>query len=587
MRRPDPEGIPRGRAHPAVLFLAALAAGFACGGLAMLAVRRGGVEDPGPMAGSRPPAVLPQFTDVTDSAGIRFKHEAGNKGKYYYPEVMGAGCAFFDYDGDGNLDIYFVNGNLLPPEAPSPEIQNALYRNNGDGTFTDVTAKAGVGDPSYGQGCCAADYDGDGDQDLYVTNYGPNVLYRNKGDGTFEKVDGIWSDPGWGQSCAFFDADGDGDLDLYLQNYLNYSLQDHKDWPVTIGGEKVLDYCDPQGYFGQDDRLFRNEGNGAFVDVTRESGIVGRDGTGMGLACADMDGDGDPDIVIANDTRPNFYYENAGQGKFVEKALAAGLAYNAEGNVEAFMGVDVGDFDGDQLLDVAIPSLRTEGFNLFKNLGSMFSDVSVTSGLDAATSAYTGFAPVFIDDDSDGDLDLFFTAGEVRMGRTPAGTSSSFEERYAMTDLLIENKEGRFANISAFAGDHFKVRRIHRSCSAGDYDNDGDLDLLVTAMGGKPALLRNDTRGGNWIGFKLQGKAPNLDAVGARVWLTAGGRTQLREIHAGGSYLGQRDRRLLFGLGSASRVEKVRVRWSGGQEQTYGELEIQRYHTLRQAEPKE
>jgi hypothetical protein len=290
--------------------------------------------------------------------------------------------------------------------------------------------------------------------------------------------------------------------------------------------------------------------------------------------------------VVANDTRPNFYYENAGGGKFVEKALAAGLAYNAEGNSEAFMGIDVGDFDGDQLLDVTIPALRTEGFNLFKNLGSMFSDVSVTSGLDAATSSTTGFGPVFLDYDSDGDLDLFFTAGEVRMGRTPAGASSSFQDRYAMADLLVENREGRFVNISAFAGEHFKTRRIHRSCSAGDYDSDGDLDLLVATMGGRPALLRNDTRGGNWIGFRLEGKAPNRDAVGARVWLTAGGRTQLREVTAGGSYLGQRDRRLLFGLGSASRVEKVRVRWSGGQEQTHGEMEIRRYHSLRQAEPK-
>jgi hypothetical protein len=496
---------------------------------------------------------------------------------------MGAGCAFFDFDDDGRLDIYLVNGNRLPPDAPSAAVTNVLYRNNGDGTFTDVTALAGVGDPSYGQGCCAADYDGDGDQDLYVTNYGPNVLYRNRGDGTFDEFDGGVADAGWGQSCAFFDADGDGDLDLYLQNYLIYSLDNHEKWYISIGGKRVLDYCSPSGYRGEQDRLFLNLGNGTFRDGTRSSGITAPRGTGMGLACADMDNDGDPDIVVANDSRPNFFFLNLGNGKFTECALSYGLAYNSEGGTEAFMGIDVGDYDGDGWLDLAIPCLRREGFNLFRNLGKMFSEVSVVTGLDAATSAVTGFSPVFIDYDNDGDLDLFCTAGEVRMGRTPA-VGGSFEERYAMQDLLLENRDGRFVNVTPFAGPDVQGRQVSRACSAGDYDNDGDLDLLVTAMGGPVRLLRNDTRGGAWIGFRLEGRPPNRDAVGARLRLVAGGRAQVRELYAGGSYLGQRDRRQLFGLAGAGEVEELRVRWPGGEERIYRDLEINRYHTLRQEE---
>jgi len=579
---------PKRRAPPIVVFLGAIAAGLLCGSLALHVVpgRSGGTEAlSGRIPETPPPAVPPSFKDVTAAAGIRYRHEAGNRGKFYYPEVMGAGCAFFDYDGDGRLDVYFVNGNLLPPEKPDPKITNVLYRNKGDGTFEDVTEKAGVGDPSYGQGCCAADYDGDRDQDLYVTNYGANVFYRNKGDGTFEKLNGVAASSGWGQSCAFFDADGDSCLDLYAQNYLIYSIEGHEDWPITIAGKKVLDYCSPSGYDGEQDRLFINRRDGTFRDVTAESGIVvpGGKGTGMGLICADMDDDGDMDIAVSNDTRPNFYFRNEGKGRFTECGLSVGLAYNAEGGTEAFMGIDAGDYDGDGLLDLAIPCLRTEGFNLFRNLGGAFSEVSVTTGLDAATSAYTGFAPVFIDHDSDGDLDLFFTCGEVRMGRTEESRAgASFLERYAMQSLLLENRDGRFVDVSNVAGTFFQEKRVSRSCSAGDYDDDGDLDLVVTSMGGEAVLLRNDTRGGHWIGFKLEGKPPNTDAIGARLRLRAAGRAQVRQVYGGGSYLGQRDRRQLYGLGAATAIEDLWVRWPDGSEATYQGLEIGRYHTLRQ-----
>jgi len=532
-----------------------------------------------------PPAMKPAFKDITAEAGLAYRHEAGSTGKFYYPEVMGAGCAFFDYDGDGNLDIYFVNGNLLPPDSPSPAVRNRLYRNRGDGTFEDKTDAAGVGDATYGQGCCAADYDADGDQDLYVTNFGVNVLYRNRGDGTFETVDGPVRDPGWGQSCAFFDANGDGTLDLYVQNYLHYSLETHQEWFVTIDGRKELDYCSPSGYRGQQDRLLRNRGDGTFVDVTQASGLVVPEGTGMGLACADFDNDGDVDVFVANDSRPNFFYVNDGKGVFTESGLEYGVAYNEVGSTEAFMGVDAGDFDGDGRLDLVVPSLRGQGFSVFRNAGELFRDVSVDAGVAVATSSITGFAPVFLDYDADGDLDLYFTAGDVRMGRGKTAPGASFLDRYAMADVLLENRDGKYVDVSASAGPHFQRREVSRACSAGDIDNDGDLDLLVTTMDGDARLLRNDTVGGAWIGFRLEGKTPNLDAIGARLELTAGGKTQMSQVWAGGSYLGQRDRRQLFGLGKASTTDRLVVRWPNGEETTHTGLEPGRYHTLRQGAP--
>jgi len=537
-----------------------------------------------PAASTAIARVAPAFTDVTAEAGIHFRHEAGSNGNFYYPEVMGAGCAFFDADNDGNLDIYLVNGNYLPPDAPSADLTNALYRNNGDGTFRDVTRRAGVGDPTYGQGCCAADYDGDGDQDLYVTNLGPNRLYRNQGDGTFALVERAAADPEWGQACAFFDADGDGDLDLYVQNYLVYSLEDQMDddWFVMIDGEKVGDYCGSGAFEGQQDRLYRNEGDGRLVDVTAEAGIVAPGGTGMGLLCADLDDDGDQDVVVTNDNQANFYFQNDGAGHFTDVALMQGLACNWSGGVEAFMGVDAADVNGDGLLDLAVPCLRTQGFNLFQNLGATFSDVSVVVGLDAATSPFEGFAPVFLDYDSDGDHDLYFTTGATIMGN--AGAATSFRNRYAMRDLLLENRGNEFVDVTDAAGPPLDHVAVSRACAAGDYDNDGDLDLLITALNDRARLLRNDTHGGHWIGFALTGRPPNRDAVGAKLWLTAGGRVRVSLIVAGGSYLAQRDRRVLFGLGPLTKVDRLLVRWPDGEETVHRNLQVDRYHELRQPE---
>ncbi len=588
MRDSRPIPGPRSRVSAAIfIFLGAASVGFLAGALALRLSRTGEprADLAGATEGPARPEAVPVFTDVTAAAGIRFHHENGATGRFYYPEVMGAGCALFDADGDGRLDIFLVNGNRLPPPTRSPEITSKLYRNRGDGTFEDLTARAGVGEPSYGQGACAADFDGDGDQDLYVTGFGPGVLHRNRGGGTFEKAEGEAADPGWGQACAFFDADGDGWLDLYVQHYLDYSIESHEEWHVTIGGKRVLDYCSPSGYHGQQDRLYRNLGNGHFRDITAECGIVAAEGTGMGLVCADLDGDGRMDIAVANDSRPNFLFHNEGQGRFAECGLSRGLAFNGEGGTEAFMGIDAGDFDGDGLLDLVIPSLRTEGFNLYRNLGSMFAEVSVATGLDAVTSSSTGFAPVFIDYDSDGDLDLFFTCGEVRMGRTDAGEGASLLERYAMPSLLLENRAGRWANVSERAGPFFRERRVARAASAGDFDDDGDLDLLVTTLGGEPALLRNDTPRGHWIGFRLEGRPPNRDAVGAELRLSAGGRVRVSQVFAGGSYLGQRDRRQLFGLGPVTGMDGLEVRWPGGRRSVHRGLEVDRYHRIVEEGP--
>jgi hypothetical protein len=319
--------------------------------------------------------------------------------------------------------------------------------------------------------------------------------------------------------------------------------------------------------------------------MTAASGIERPGGTGMGLLCADMDNDGDQDIVVSNDTRPNFYFRNDGRGRFTECALALGLAYSWEGSTEAFMGIEGGDYDGDGLLDLVIPCLRTEGFSLFRNLGGMFADHSIGTGLDAATSAVTGFAPVLLDYDADGDPDLFCSTGEVRMGRTSARAGASFTERYAMADLLLENRAGRFVDVSPEAGPALSHRAVSRSVSAGDYDDDGDLDLLITALSDEVRLLRNDTPGGHWIGVWLRGAPPNTDAVGARVRLTAGGRAQIGEVTAGGSYLGQRDRRLLFGIGVAAGADELRVRWPGGAETVLENLEGGQYHEIEQRSP--
>ena len=467
----------------------------------------------------------PRWVDITAAAGISFQHTNGMaEGRFDYLEVMGGGVAAFDYDNDGDLDLYFVNGNHSRGPA-DPQITNRLFRNEGGGRFQDVTEQAGVGDAGYGQGCAAGDYDGDGDLDLYVSNYGPNLLYCNNGDGTFRDVTeaaGV-GDGGWGQSVCFFDFNRDGHLDLFVQNYLAYGATEGVEAYIYIGQQKVLDYPSPIGFPGAPDRLFENQGDGTFRDVAQDVGLTRADGKGMGQACVDLDGDHWPDIFVSNDTMENFLYRSLGDGRFEEAGHMAGVAYNAAGINEASMGVDVADYDEDGDLDLIVPCLARQFFTLYRNDGTQFTDVSTLTRLAQATAGATGFDPHFLDYDNDGDLDLFFTCGAVRTSES-APAEASYEQRYGISDLLVANQgDGHFLDVSRWAGPHFRRALIGRGSAVADLDNDGDLDLVISNLAASPVVLRNDTTGGHWLTLELIDAQGRRNPDGIDLWLTAGG----------------------------------------------------------------
>ena len=460
----------------------------------------GGTADWDPQLGS-----LPRFVDVTEQSGVEFVHTNGmTAGGYEYLEVMGGGVAAFDYDNDGDLDLYFSNGNNSRG-ALDPTITNRLFRNEGGMKFQDVTKEAGVGDPSYGQGCAAGDYDNDGDLDLYVTNYGPNVLYRNEGNGTFTDVTesaGV-GDREWGQSVCFCDFDRDGWLDLFAQNYLKHGSTEGARAYIYIGQQKVADYPSPIAFPGAPDRLYRNLGDGTFRDVGPEVGISRTDGKGMGIACVDLDGDRWPDIFVANDTMENFFYRSLGQGRFTEEGQLFGLAYNESGVPEASMGVDAADYDQDGDVDLVVPCYSRQFFTLYRNQGKQCSDVSNLTGLAKATASATGFDGHFFDYDNDADLDFYFTCGAVRtLELAPA--DGTYNDRYGIGDLLVANDgQGRFTNVSQHAGPHFQRPLVGRGSVIADLDNDGDLDVVVSNLADRAVILRNDTQGGHWLTIEL------------------------------------------------------------------------------------
>ena len=534
-----------------------------------------------------PPTASPSrfwFTDVTQASGIRFQHVNGRTGRYRYPEILGAGVALFDYDGDGDLDVFLVNGNHL--EGPvDPSIRSALYRNEGHATFTDVTEAAGLAFAGYGQGACVGDADGDGHPDLHVTGFGRSRFFHNRGDGTFvEKAVGLDND-GWGQSCAFLDYDGDGHLDLYVLNYVTYSLDMPQERYVVLGGRKVQDYLGPQAFSGSVSRLFRNRGGGTFVDVTRTAGVYKPNGKGMGLACVDFDGDGRTDIFVANDEVENYLFHNEGDGTFAEVGLQAGVAVSGDGRPKASMGVDVGDFDNDGRLDLVTPVVRQEVYSLFHNEGTLFTDVSWSSGLAATTGRTTGFSPHFGDFDNDGFLDLFFTNGEV-VSRETGGADADDLARYGTPDLLLANdRVGHFVDVSGTAGPYFQRALIGRGAAAGDLDDDGRVDLVISNAGGPALVLRNEGGGGHWITLSLRDRGSNWEALGAKVWLTAGGQRQYRELHGGGGYLSANDRRLHFGLGGATLVDQVEIRWPDGAREVRRGLPVDRMLPIERKRP--
>ncbi|MDP6699096.1 MAG: FG-GAP-like repeat-containing protein [Candidatus Latescibacteria bacterium] len=514
---------------------------------------------------------LPTFTDVTERAGIDFRHVYGEGPLRTILQTTGAGVCFFDYDGDGFEDLYLVNGYAIdaPDGAPAT---NALYRNGGDGTFPggdlrfiDYTAAAGVGDARFGMGCAAADYDADGDLDLYVTNYGPNILYRNEGDGTFTDVAaraGV-ADAAWGVGTAWADYDGDGDLDLFVGNYLDFALETPSARSLVSLREGFRLYPGPRDYDGLPDALYRNNGDGTFADVSAAVGLNPHLGKAMGCGFGDYDADGDQDLFVANDRTPNQLYRND-DGVFADVALWAGVAYNEAGNESGAMAVDFGDYDNDGLLDLLVTDFIFEYNALYRNGGDgSFADVSVQTGLAAPSFGMVAWGAGFFDYDSDGHLDIFVANGHVHENIDVLTEDLTFQEP---NQLFHNEGDGSFTDVSTRSGAHFLGAEVSRGVAFADYDNDGDVDVLVLNIGTAPNLLRND--GGNrenWLCLRLVGTGDNRDAIGARAVVSAGPLTMVREVHSGSSYLSQNDLRLFFGLGSRDMAERIRVRWPGGQ----------------------
>ena len=509
-----------------------------------------------------------QFVDATAEAGISFTHVNGARGDLHMPETMGSGGGFLDYDTDGHLDLYLVNSGDLTGE---PLASSALYRNVGDGTFVDVTAAAGVeAADRYGMGCAVGDYDNDGDPDIYVTAFGPNLLYRNDGDGTFTDVTASArvGDPAWSASATFADIDLDGDLDLYVSNYVEYDLD--ADYPPCIESG-LRTYCHPRHFDGAPDTLYRNDGDGAFTDITEAAGVTDPGGAyagkGLGVVAADFNGDGAPDFYVANDDTPNYLFQNDGAGRFEEIALIAGCAYSGDGVAQAGMGVDAGDYDGDGLMDLFVTNLSYETNALYRNAGDgFFDDVAYAARVGEESYLHLGFGTGFIDLNNDGLLDILIANGHV----LPNIGEMTDTVTYAQpTQVFLNAGDGVFAETTGELGVALQTYGVARAAIFGDYDNDGDTDVVLTHSNGPARLLRND--GGNagaWLRVTLRGKG----SIGARVIVTAGGRAQTRDVRRGSSYLASHDPRALFGLGDAAVVDRVHIRWPGGREQTFHDI---------------
>jgi enediyne biosynthesis protein E4 len=537
------------------------------------------------LAASRLGGADVRFVDVAAEAGLVLRNvSGGDEAKWTILESTGAGACFLDVEGDGDLDVYVVNGGTLADSPSAAPVRDALYLNDGRGRFTDATRAAGLEESAWGGGCAAGDYDNDGDPDIYVTNFGPDTLLQNQGDGTFRDVTaaaGLGHEARWGIGAAFFDADRDGDLDLYVANYVRLDVAD----PEVLrrrcrwkGGEV---YCGPNGFEGDPDVFYLNRGDGTFEDGSAAAG-VGRDSSyGMGVVAGDVDGDGDTDLFVANDTQANLLLVNDGTGRFTDLALPAGVALSGDGREQAGMGADLGDADGDGDEDLFITHFSDDYHTLFRNEGGLvFTDVTAASGLDAATRSSLGWGGGFFDYDNDGDLDLFVAGGHVFPGVERFDPATAYRQR----NLLFENDgRGHFAAVAP-AGS-LAVPGTGRGAAFGDWDDDGDLDVLVVQLDAPPALLRND--GGNaraWLKVRLRGRRSNRDGIGARVSLTAGGRTQVREMRLNAGYGSSHDPRLHFGLGSAAKAELLEVRWPSGRVQQARDLPAGHLITLDEEE---
>jgi len=514
---------------------------------------------------SQAPAAEPcpiQLRDVTKLTGVSFKHTHGGSGRMYVFEPMTGGLALFDYDRDGDVDIYFLNGAPLPGTKSDGAPRNALYRNDGDFKFTDVTKTAGLADTGYGLGVAAGDYDNDGDLDIYINNFGPNVLYRNNGDGTFTDVTkkaGVANGSQLGAGANFLDIDSDGDLDLFVSNYLKFSYKIHK--IRHRSGLQV--YSGPKDYPPVSNNLFRNNGDGTFTDISAASGIARHLGTGMGTVCADYDNDGDTDIFVANDDEANFLFRNDGKGRFTEVGLISGTAYDINGNEESSMGVACGDYDNDGRLDFYVTGYQQELALLYRNLGEgTFEDVTRTSGAGAGTFQHVNWGAEFADFDNDGNRDIFVACGHFERNIRKIDDSTEYQVRNIM---LRNTGKGKFANVSDHCGDGLAAKLSSRGAAFDDLDNDGDIDAVILNWRSAPTILRNDSpKGNHWLQVRLRGVKSNRDGVGARVKVVSGKLTQIDEVHSGRGYQSHYGMRLHFGLGKTDRADRVEVRWIGG-----------------------
>jgi hypothetical protein len=510
-----------------------------------------------------------QFKDVTQALGVTFMQANSATPNKYLIETMGGGVALLDYDNDGRLDIFFTNGASLTGSAPDKSDRaywNRLYRQESDGTFIDVTEKAGLtGMPQnrYGMGVASADYDNDGFADLYVTNYGANTLYHNNGDGTFTDVTtraGVASS-GWSASAGFFDYDNDGRLDLFVTRYVDWSLQNNRYCGEKKPGYRA--YCHPDNFEGVANILYHNNGDGTFTDVSAKAGVANPAGKSLGVAFADYDDDGFIDIYVANDSVPCFLYHNNGNGTFTEVGLLAGVAMNEDGKTFAGMGVDFADYDNDGNPDIVVTDLSNERYRLFRHNGKgddSFRDATNISGLGAATLAFSGWSTRLIDYDNDGWKDLFVAQGHVM--DTIEKTSPNL--RYAQPFLLLRNQAAHFTRV--MAGEAFQTDWAARGAAFGDLDNDGDLDIVVNNVGQRAVVLRNE--GGNrrhWIGLRPIGKKSNRDGIGARVKVvSASGATQYFTVTTAVGYLSASDKRLIVGLDRDTVAKLIEIRWPSG-----------------------
>jgi enediyne biosynthesis protein E4 len=533
-------------------------------------------------------AQLPQLVDVTDSTGIKFDHLSSPAAKYIV-ESMSGGVALIDYDRDGWPDIYFTNAVSVDMALSGKKSRSALYHNNHDGTFTDVTDKAGVGYPCWAQGAVVGDYNNDGWPDLLVTCFGGVVLYRNNGDGTFTDVTkqaGLGNDSGWATGAAFGDYDGDGWADLFVSHYVDFHLDD---LPV-FGSAKTCKYrgidvqCGPAGLKGSPDNLYHNNGDGTFTDVSKPAGISGLpNSSGLTAVWEDFDNDGHLDLFVANDGQRNFLLRNDGNGRFTDLALSAGVAVNQDGVEQANMGVALGDYQHTGRLSIVVTHFSDEYATLFRNDGEMsFSDVSYDSRIAPTTVPYVGWGDGFFDFENDGWLDLFLVNGHVY----PQVDSIERGPKYREPKLLFLNqRDGTFKDISKLVGPAIQLPQVSRGMVMGDLFNDGRIDIVVENLEGGPMILR--AKGGpanHWISFELEGTKSNRFALNARVKMTAGDLVQASEVQSGGSYLSQHDLRIHFGLGSRERVDKVEILWPARKTEVLTDLAADHFYSVKEGE---